>query len=675
MQRVWFWDPIGSPHLASNAGGACKLENIGMGIWDGQLFDGRAENGDAVVLKPLEPVASFSPDNRSLAIMGWDGYFVLDDRVNIVDMAREYLTVAQKESCGRCVPCRMGTRVAADTLTRICEGRGKHEDVDALRRVAILTRDGSMCELGRTSMNALLSMLDQQGDAFREAIVAGTPIPRGTYHSMVTAPCTEACPERLDIPQYVQDIREGQYAHSLEVIQEKNPLASVCGRVCVRFCEFVCRRGQIDSPIDIRHLKRFVSDVEMDAALKKVPHPKIAAPRGIKIAVIGAGPAGVTAAYHLLQKGYAVDIFESQDEPGGMAAVGIPDYRLPRETLRAEIRTIQEMGAQIHYGQALGASLTLEDLRGRGYGAVFVAIGAQLGTGLRVEGEDLEPVGYMAGIDFLRRVNRHEPVQVGKKAIVVGGGNVAMDCTRSALRLGVEDVHLVYRRNREAMPADELEVHDAEQEGVVYHFLCNPTRLLIEGGALVGVECLRMRLGEPDASGRRRPIPIEGSEFVIDCDMVIPAIGQKIDVASLSGSDAPALTRWTTIEANPDTLLTNIEGVFAGGDCVSGPATLIEAMAAGLKASDAIDQYIREGRVELTKEERLSRVYRALSEIDEEHVDRVGGQPRMDMPMRPVGERITDFEEVELAISPEDALREANRCLRCYRVLLVATEK
>jgi len=272
-------------------------------------------------------------------------------------------------------------------------------------------------------------------------------------------------------------------------------------------------------------------------------------------------------------------------------------------------------------------------------------------------------------------VNLNEPIEVGRRAVVVGGGNVAMDCARSALRLGVEEVHLVYRRNREAMPADSVEVHDADEEGVIYHFLCNPTRLITRDGALVGVECVRMALGEPDASGRRRPLPIEGSEFVIDCDMVIPAIGQKVDTTCLTGDSAPALSRWNTVDADPDTLQTSVEGVFAGGDCVSGPATLIEAMAAGLRVSHSIDQYLREGRVELTEDERMSRVYRALSGVDDDTVGRLAGIERIDMPMRSVQDRVDDFDEVELGLSPEDALLEADRCLRCYRIVLVASEQ
>jgi formate dehydrogenase beta subunit len=661
------------------------LNELVYGVWEGKVID--PANGGATLLSQIEKLGEYEPGNPIRALMGWDGFLLFaeprgqggGEGVDLVDMARAYMAMTQGEACGKCVPGRMGTKVAADILARIADGRGEEGDIQTLRNVGELVRAGSMCELCHTSMNGVLAMLDHHEEIFRQAITDGgaesARRPRRRYHTKVTAPCIEACPERLDIPRYIENIKAGRYTESLSVIHEKNPLASVCGRVCVRFCEFACRRGKLDDPINIKHLKRFVSDVEQDAAVKKVAPVAAIAPDAKRVAVIGAGPAGVTAAYHLLRRGYAVEIFEALDEPGGMAAVGIPDYRLPREVLRSEVEVIRQMGAAIHYERRLGRDFTLQSLRADGFDAVFLAIGAQGTSSLRVPGEELKPVGYYPGIDFLRRVNRAEPIEVGKVAVVVGGGNVAMDCARSSLRLGVEQVHLVYRRDRAEMPADKVEVHDAAEEGVVYHFLSNPTRLVIEDGRLVGVECICMALGEPDASGRRSSAPVPGSEFVIPCDMVIPAIGQKVDTSCLDKEGAPGVGKWGTLAADADTLVTDQPGIFAGGDCVSGPATLIEAMAAGFRVSRSIDQYFREGRVSLSEDERMSRVYRALSTVEEEDPDRLGGAHRIDLPMRAVPERIQDFDEVESGLSPEDALLEADRCLRCYRIFLVATER
>ncbi|NLE77120.1 MAG: FAD-dependent oxidoreductase, partial [Chloroflexi bacterium] len=411
------------------------MSRILFGVWGDEVLDNREAHHDLPGFGSLDALTEYEPGNRVLAIMGWDGFFVFDERVNLVDMARAYMDMIQGESCGKCVPCRMGTRVAADVLTRIAQGKGKEEDLDTLRRVGELVRCGSMCELGLMSMEAVLALLDHYGDEFLQVIRSGRPVPRGTYHAKVTAPCIEACPERLDIPRYIELIKSGRYTESLSVIHEKNPLASVCGRVCVRFCEFACRRGKLDDPISIKHLKRFVADVEMDSAVKKYTPKVTIAPDARRVAVIGAGPAGVTAAYHLLHKGHRVEIFEAQDEPGGMAALGIPDYRLPREVLRTEVEIIEDMGAQIHYNQRLGRDFTIDSLKAQGFDAVFVAIGAWKGQPMRVEGEDKRPLGYHVGVEFLRKVNKAEPIELGRRAVVVGGGNVAIDCARSALRL------------------------------------------------------------------------------------------------------------------------------------------------------------------------------------------------------------------------------------------------
>ncbi len=650
------------------------MSRVLFSSWGDQVVDNRGKAlKDRTAVPQCEQLEEFEPGNRILGLMGWDGVIVLDERVDVIDMARAYMAVVQGESCGKCVPCRMGTRVVADVLTRIANGRGRDEDLQSMRRLANFVEAGSMCEVGHTSMRALVHLLDHYEPEFRKAIAEGKRRPRGHYHTKVTAPCIEACPERLDVPQYIDFIKSGRYAQSLSVIREKNPLSAVCGRVCVRFCEFACRRGLLDDPVSIKHLKRFVSDVQMEGAVKpELPRPPA---NGHRVAIIGAGPSGLTAAYSLLRKGYPVEVFEALNEPGGMAAVGIPDYRLPRDVLRGEVEVIERLGAKIHYGKRLGRDLHLQDLREQGFSAVYVAIGAQNSRSMGVPGESADLTGYLPGIDFLRRLNLGEPQAVGKRAVVVGGGNVAIDCARSALRLGVEEVTIVYRRGREEMPADKVEVHDAEAEGIRLELLCNPTRVLAEDGRVVGVECVRMALGEPDASGRRKPVPIEGSEFVIEADMVIPAIGQVVDLTFLKERSFLETTRRGTINVDPDTLQTSEEGVFAGGDCVSGPATLIEAMAAGLRAANSIDQYQREGKVVLTEDERMSRVLSRMGAFAHDTVDRLGGRGRVHPPERPTDERVDDFEEVEKVITPEEALMEADRCLRCYRILLLATER
>ena len=397
------------------------MSNIVVGVWNNQVVDHRHNGHDEGPFVNIEQILEFEPGNRIQAILGWNGFCLFDEEVDIVDMARAYMDVVQEESCGRCIPCRMGTRVAADILTRIGEGKGREDDLDTLRRIGIMVRAGSKCELGHTSMNAVLALLDQFENEFRKAIVEGKHRPRQTYHAKVTAPCIEACPERLDIPRYIEFIKSARYTESLSVIHERNPLSSVCGRVCVRFCEFACRRAKLDDPVSIKHLKRFVSDVEMEAAVKRYDPIVNIKPGAPKVAIIGAGPAGMTAAYHLLLLGYPVEIFEALNEPGGMAAMGIPDYRLPRAVLGAEFETLQKMGVKIHYDRALGRDFTLEGLKQQGFRAIFVAIGAQKGSNIGIQGEEQNPKGYFPGIEFLRYVNLNVPIETGKVAVVVGG--------------------------------------------------------------------------------------------------------------------------------------------------------------------------------------------------------------------------------------------------------------
>ena len=607
-------------------------------------------------------------------LAGWKGFFLLGPGADPVDMARAYACKIQETSCGKCLPCRTGTRIIADLLTNICGGYGSEQDLHAIERMIEVVRAGSMCEVGHQSIVTVRELISEFRDRFLDAVVNPVRRPRGKYDFKVTAPCIEACPVHLDVPRYIEFISSGRYAQALAVIREHNPLPAVCGRVCVRFCEQACRRGMLDNPVDIKHLKQFVSDVELDAAVRPGTVPCDSSPQAGRVAIVGSGPAGIMAAYILLQRGHGVTLFEAMAEPGGMAALGIPDYRLPRTILREEIRVIENMGADIRYSTALGRDVGLQELH-ETFDAVFLGIGTQNGRPMGIPGEEEDPPGYMLGVEFLRLINLGQSPRRGSKALVVGGGNVAMDCSRSALRLGFNEVHLVYRRDRPAMPADKVEIHEAEEEGVNYHFQVNPVRIICDHQGVTGVECVRMQPGQPDANGRRRPEPVPGSEFVIPCDMVIPAIGQSMDMSWMEDGLALEMTRWKTIQVDPLTMATNVPGIFAGGDCTSGPATLVEALAAGERAGRAMDQYLRGVPHAMEGDEQLSFFYNLLARLDRDVIDRPArGFDRMKMRERSVQERIRDFDQVEEAIAPEDALLEADRCLRCYRIVMIGRE-
>ncbi len=401
--------------------------------------------------------------------------------------------------------------------------------------------------------------------------------------------CQETCPAHLDIRGYVGLIADGKFEESLALIRQRLPFPGVCGRICTHPCELACNRGNQDNPIAIRSLRRFVTDFEIKQSKKPVTEK--ASPRDEKVAIIGAGPAGLTCAHDLAEMGYQTTVFESLPVAGGMLYVGVPEYRLPRDILQQEIDAIKDMGVEIKTNTTIGKDLSIDDLFGQGFKAVFIAVGAHLSQKLGVPGE--EAAGVIHGVDFLRELNLGEKVKVGQKVAVVGGGNVAIDAARSALRIGAKNVIILYRRTRHEMPATEEEIEAAEAEGIELQYLVSPAEVLASNGKVSGIKCTRMELGEPDASGRRRPVPIKDSEFDIELDTIIPAIGQATDPSFRSKDSGIEMTKGNTLLVDTETLAATRDGVFAGGDAVSGAATAIEAVAAGQKAAISIDRYLR----------------------------------------------------------------------------------
>lgn len=472
------------------------------------------------------------------------------------------------------------------------------------------------------------------------------------------APCVITCPAGINVQGYVQLIAQGKYMEAVQLIMERLPLPGVLGCVCPHPCEFQCRRRHVDEAVAIRDLKRFAAhQVDLD----ELPLPEIEE-RPEKVAVVGSGPAGLTVAYDLRLKGYRVAIFEALPALGGMLRVGIPDYRLPPELLDREINYILGLGIETQTGKRLGTDFTLDDLTQQGFKAVFLGIGAHRSLKLHLPGED-EFKGVVDAVDFLREVNLGKRKRPGERLVIIGGGNVAIDAARTALRLGCQEVNLVYRRSREEMPAYPEEIEGALVEGVKIHYLTAPVRILGADGRVTGFECMRTELGPADESGRRRPVPVEGSEFVIECDTVIPAIGQQPEVESVLNEAGLEVTRRNTLVVNRHTMQTNIPQVFAAGDAVSGPATVIDAVAAGHKAAEAIHRYIQ-------------------GQDLEQYADQVARQPepgqnwlpipegleeikRFKMARRDPQERLRTFSEVELGFSEEEAYEEALRCLNC----------
>jgi formate dehydrogenase beta subunit len=546
------------------------------------------------------------------------------------------------------------------------------EDLDQISRLGETILKTSKCNLGQTGPRPVLDALRHFREQFKEAIESKKKISRQEYKVKVTSPCESACPSHLPVARYIELIKEGRFLESLDAIREATCLPGILGRVCVRPCEENCRRGNVDEPISIKWLKRFVADYELEK--RKEPILRQEEQQSQKVAVIGAGPAGLSCAYYLALKGYPVTIFERLGEPGGMAAVGIPDYRLPRYMLENVAKISERLGIEIRYNTQVGKDITISQISEQGYKAIFVGVGAQTNTPMGVEGEDKGYEGFIPGVYYLLEINLgRDPYPEGKKVVVVGGGNVAIDCVRSSFRVNKPDVNLVYRRTKKEMPADPVEIHDAEEEGVKFHYLCNPVRIVAKEGRVVGVECIRMELGEPDESGRRRPVPVKGSEFLIETDILIPAIGQAIDLSFLDEKDGVKTTKRSTLSIQEGTFQTSREGIFSAGDCVTGPDVLVRAAGHGRRAADKIDCFLRGMEVKESEEERLESLVEKIKVFNkEEKIGVTGGQKRAMVKLLPPETRKWVFDEAEQGFSIPEAQKEAERCLRCVRIGLFA---
>jgi len=472
------------------------------------------------------------------------------------------------------------------------------------------------------------------------------------------APCTITCPAGINVQGYVQLIGQGKYKEAIQLIMERLPLPGVLGRVCPHPCEAQCRRLEVEEAIAIRDLKRFAADqVNMD----EMPIPEIQ-DRPEKVAVIGSGPAGLTVAYYLRLKGYQVTLFEALKVLGGMLRVGIPDFRLPPKVLDKEIDYILRHGVEVRTEQVLGKDFTLSDLENESFKAVFLGTGAHRSLKTNIPGEEAYE-GVLDAMDFLRGVNTGSRKLPGDKVLIIGGGNVAIDTARVARRLGCKEVTVVYRRSRQEMPAYTEEIEGALEEGVEMHYLTSPVCVKGENGRVTGFECIKTELGVPDASGRRRPIPIEGTEFVIECDAIIPAIGQRPDMEWATDQNGLEITRWGTLKVNAQTMQAGIPYIFAAGDIVTGPATVIEAVGAGHKVVEAMDRYLREEDLsayaeELKAEEPPGRDWDEIPH-DLPRAQRV--HAHLSEPMK----RLATFDEVDLGFPQEEARQEALRCLNC----------
>jgi NADH-quinone oxidoreductase subunit F len=630
---------------------------VGGGILKNRRFKAvqiGGPSGGCLPAQFLDMPLDYESVTKAGAIMGSGGLIVMDESTCMVDIARYFMNFVQSESCGKCTPCRIGTKRMLEILERIVRGEGELSDIDRLITLGNMVKDSSLCGLGQTAPNPVLSTIRYFRDEYESHIIQ-KHCAAATCKALVESPCQHICPAGINVPHYVALVKLGEFSRAADIVRRRNPFASICGRVCTHPCEVLCRRGDLDEPIAIMWLKRAATDFQRgkpDISTFRVAPKK----PDSKVAIIGAGPAGLSCAYFLATMGHSPTVFEKLRVPGGMMMVGIPDYRLPKNILKQEIDLIKKAGVRIKTGVTFGKDITIESLKKDGFRAIFISVGAHKGLKLNIPNENAE--GVLDGVVFLREVNLGRKKRTGKNVIIVGGGNVAIDSARTALRLGAQSVTIIYRRTIEEMPAEKEEIEEALFEGVQIEFLVAPKAVVKEGSAVKAIECVRMRLGAADDSGRRRPVPIPDSQFNIHCDTVITAIGQAPQ------TDFPSdgkLNRDSAgnILVDSVTLTTSIEGVFAGGDCVTGPATVIEAVAAGQKAAVAIDKCLG-GKSELPYNSDPL-VEREAQEREVEEKER----PRRKAKHLARAKRRNSFRETVLGYSKTEAIKEADRCLRC----------
>ena len=612
-------------------------------------------SGGCVPVEHFNTPVDYESLTKLGTIMGSGGMVVMDQDNCMVDVARYFVEVTASESCGKCAPCREGLSQALSILNKITSGDATMEDLENLEDLAYSIKDSSLCGLGQTSANPVLTTLKYFREDYEKHIVQKR-CKAGVCDKLFMALCENSCPLHMNIPGYLQLLKEGRIEEAFELTLRDNPLPGTVGRICYFHCQMRCRRDMIDDPVSQGEIHRYLADTMYKMGKEREIYQRLIkeklSPTGKNIAIVGAGPAGLTAAYYLVRLGHGVTVYESHAKAGGILQYGIPAYRLPKDSLNKELELFRKLGVKFVFKTRIGKDLSFKSLQ-KQYDAVFIAIGAQKDVELDIPGRHLD--GVLLGYEFLEHLGTGKQPRIGKKVVVVGAGNVAIDAARSCLRLGA-DVTIVYRRDAHEMPANAHEISDAMDENIHFMFMSAPKRIVADPkGKVAGLEIHKMKFDGFDHAGRKRPIET-GESALVECNTVILAVGEKVEFEH-AGEVGLDVRPNGAIRAHQPSCKTNLPKVYAGGDAITGPATVSEAMGIARHAAESID-------FDLMKEKRFHRLFREFTYKDEVVTEpEVNG--KIEPKKIPVRERVSSFQEVLNGYTGEEALQEAARCLRC----------
>lgn len=666
------------------------MSKVFFSTWRGELVDNRNTPEDSWVESTHKLPFEYNTDTESKAFIGWDGFALFDPDVDVVKLLCEYTLQYQKysEACGRCAPGRWGGKILYDVLNKIARGEGELRDLDFLKDACTTMAQTSKCEIGRTVPTPVLQMMEYFEDHIRDLIENKKPSKHYhndsiTYHAKVTAPCMDACPAHVDIPAYIEGVRDLMMDDSLKATRKTMPLAHTCGRVCPHPCEDECRRANVDTPISIMELKRIGADHEDEFDLNWL-HPQEQKPlNGKKVAVIGSGPAGLTGAYYLALEGVACDIYEELPVLGGEVAVGVPEYRMPIDKYNQDIKLVTELpGVKVIDNTRVDAEMMRRFEKE--YDAVLIATGTRISKKVRCANERPEINGYWPAIPFLDQINLSVKYDIGenidltgKTIVCVGGGFTSMDVVRCSIRANAKRVIMIYRRDEKTIIRNTSyeEYHEAVEENVEFMFQTAVKEIITdENDNLIKLLIERYELVKPEDGGRPQLIPVEGADFEIEADYLMPAVSQDADLGHLPEEWEIEQTSWRTIKTDGKHYMTNRKGIFAAGDCEYGPMTIVNAVGQAKRAASVISRYVQTGEISRNDSETMEDHLRKMRVYNKE--EQVGGWlpelPRQESEKMAVDVRKSNNSEVNFGFTRDQAIFESERCMRCYYIAMVA---